>query len=122
MSTFMEKRFTIAQYVAIGSTIGTVGGTILGMLNLPVISMIGVIMVLLGIVGGMVSYLFGGFLTALKMAGNITKWGWYVVPFPYDIMTCAFAFAFSMFAFVLIPIIPVRKAYLANEEKKAYAE
>lgn len=61
----------------------------------------------LGILIGMGSYLFGGF-------GTIAKWGWLVVPFPYDIVTGVVAFAVSLIVFIMVPIIPVRKAYKAK--------
>ena len=105
------KRMVIAQYIALGatclsvlgfflsySTSSTVGGTLMG----------------LGILIGMVPYLFGGFGTAVKMAGTIAKWGWLVVPFPYDIVTGVVAFAVSLVVFIMVPIIPVRKAYKAK--------
>lgn len=31
------------------------------------------------------SYIFGGLLTAIKMAWEIAKWGWVAVPFPLSI-------------------------------------
>lgn len=65
----------------------------------------------LGFVVGLVSYIFGGLGTAIKMAGEIAKWGWIIVPFPYDIMTFIFSFIFAIFAFLFLHVIPVRKAY-----------
>ena len=31
------------------------------------------------------SYIFGGLLTAIKMAWEIAKWGWVAAPFPLSI-------------------------------------
>ena len=67
----------------------------------------------LGIVAGLVSYVFGGLGKALSISGKIAFWGWVVVPFPADLVTFVFSFVFALMAFVLLPIIPVRKAYLA---------
>ena len=45
------------------------------------------------------------------MAGKIAKWGWMILPFPYDIMTGLIAFIISIFVFFALPIIPIRIAY-----------
>ena len=102
------NRLQIAQYIALGGTTITVIGLILLKLTH---SDFAEIILCLGILVGMVSYLFGGFLTAIKMSASIAKWGWLVVPFPYDIVTFMFAFMFACFAFLFLPIIPVHKAY-----------
>ena len=47
----------------------------------------------------------------MKMAGKIAKWGWIILPFPYDIVTGLVAFFISIFVFMALPIIPIRKAY-----------
>ena len=62
-------------------------------------------------VKNIVSYFFGGFGTAVKMAGKIAKWGWLIVPFPYDIVTGVVSFFISIMVFIGLPIIPIRKAY-----------
>ena len=46
-----------------------------------------------------------------EMAGKIAKWGWIILPFPYDIVTGLVAFFISIFVFMALPIIPIRKAY-----------
>ena len=102
------NRLKIAQYIALGATLFSVVGGLVGGLSG---SKVGVILMTIGFVAGLISYIFGGLLTAIRMAGKIAKWGWIVIPFPYDIMTFIFAFIFAIFAFVFLPIIPVRKAY-----------
>ncbi len=102
------NRLKIAQYIASGATAISLIGVVFGGLTG---SAFGVILMSIGFVTGLVSYIFGGFGTALKMAGGIAKWGWVIVPFPYDIVTFIFSFIFAIFAFVFLPIIPVRKAY-----------
>ena len=102
------NRLKIAQYIALVATaLSVIGGLISGLLG----SEIGSGFMCLGFLVGLVSYIFGGLGTAIKMAGGIAKWGWIVVPFPYDIMTFIFSFIFAIVVFICLPIIPVRKAY-----------
>ena len=102
------NRLKIAQYIALGATaLSVIGGIILGVFGLDC----GSALMCMGFIVGLVSYIFGGLGTAIKMAGGIAKWGWIVVPFPYDIMTFIFSFIFAIIAFLFLPIIPVRKAY-----------
>ncbi len=102
------NRLQIAQYIALGATVLSVIGGIAGGLSG---STFGTILMAIGFIAGLISYIFGGLGTAIKMAGGIAKWGWIVVPFPYDIMTFIMSFMFAIIAFVFLPIIPVRKAY-----------
>lgn len=102
------NRLKNAQYIALGATaLSVIGGLLGGMSG----SNVGAVLMCVGFVAGLVSYIFGGLGTAIKMAGGIAKWGWIVVPFPYDIMTFIMSFIFAIFAFIFLPIIPVRKAY-----------
>ena len=67
------KRIEIAQYIALGATCLTVLGFVLSGIfggRIPM-SMMGY-----GVMAGIVSYFFGGFGTAVRMAGKIAKWGW----------------------------------------------
>ena len=102
------KRIEIAQYIAVGATCLVVISFILAKITGAnfFVSLMG-----LGVMGGMVSYFFGGFGTAVRMSGKIAKWGWLILPFPYDIMTGIVALIFSIMIFIFVPIIPVRKAY-----------
>ena len=102
------ERLKIAQYIALGATIVSLIGGLLNGLAGP---MVGEVVISIGFVIGLVSYIFGGFGTAIKMAGGIAKWGLIVVPFPYGIFTFILSFVFAVFAFIFLPIIPVRKAY-----------
>ena len=102
------NRLKIAQYIALGATALSVIGGFLGGLSG---AGFGETLMYIGFMVGLVSYIFGGLGTAIKMAGGIAKWGWIVVPFPYDIMTFILSFFFAIIVFVFLPIIPVRKAY-----------
>ena len=101
-------RLKIAQYIALVATVVSVVGVFLGGLSG---SNVGSKLMGIGFAVGLVSYIFGGFGTAVKMAGKIAKWGWLVVPFPYALTTLALSFVFAVIAFVCLPIIPIRKAY-----------
>ena len=102
------NRLQTAQYIALGATTLSVIGLLLGGTSG---SVIGTALMCVGFMAGLVSYIFGGLGTAIKMAGGIAKWGWIVVPFPYDLITFGLSFIFAIIAFVFLPIIPVRKAY-----------
>lgn len=102
------NRLQNAQYIAAGATILSVIG--FGLNTLAGLDF-GILLMAVGFLGGIASYIFGGFLTAVKMAGGIAKWGWIVVPFPYDILTFVFGFTGAVLIFVFVPIIPIRKAY-----------
>ncbi len=102
------NRLKIAQYIALTATILSAIGVLLqGFYG----SDFGAFLISIGFITGLVSYFFGGFGTAIKMAGKIAKWGWIVVPFPFDLVTFLFSFIFAIYAFAFFPIIPVRKAY-----------
>jgi len=105
------NRLQIAQYIALGATALSIIGLLLGGTSG---SLIGTVLMGVGFVAGMVSYIFGGFGTAIKMAGKIAKWGWIIVPFPYDLTTGGISFIVAIIAFVFLPIIPVRIAYKEN--------
>jgi hypothetical protein len=102
------NKLKIAQYISLGATVLSVIGAVLGGMSG---SEFGITLMCIGFLVGMVSYIFGGLGTAIKMAGGIAKWGWFVVPFPYDIMTFMCSFLIAIYAFVFLPIIPIRKAY-----------
>ena len=106
------NRLKIAQYIALGGMAISVIGFLVGVCGGIDV---GSFLMGIGFLTGIASYFFGGFLTALKIAGKIAKWGWIIVPFPYDIGTFILAFAFSIFVFLFLPIIPIRKAYTDSQ-------
>ena len=63
-------RLKIAQYIAVGATALSVIAAIVGT-NTEV----GNALMVFGVLGAVVSYLFGGFGTAVKIASKIAKWG-----------------------------------------------
>jgi len=102
------NRLKIAQYIALGATIcsliGTYGTFVAQSTFMS--SFVG-----FGLIAGIVSYFFGGFGKALKMAGKIAKFGWFILPFPIDIISVMFTFLISVYVFLFLPFIPVRQAY-----------
>ena len=101
------NRLKIAQYIALGASVISVIGGILLAKSVG----FGGTLLAIGFFGGLVSYIFGGFGTAIRMACGIAKWGWIAAPFPFDIATFGISFIFAIYAFMFLPIIPVRKAY-----------
>lgn len=60
------------------------------------------------------AYLFGGLWTAIKVAGRIAKWGWFILPFPYDLISFPFSFLIAIYVLIFLPIIPIVIAYREN--------
>jgi hypothetical protein len=106
------NRLKIAQYIALGATICTIGG---GFLESKGIGF-GTALWMFGILAAMVSYCFGGLGKALKMIGTIIKWGWIILPFPINLASTVFTAVLGVMVFLLVPIIPVRMAYKESEE------
>ena len=103
------KRLVIAKNIATVATLLSSIGIVLTCMNM--ISL-GDIFVLAGVFLGIISYLFGGFLTAFKMACKIALSGWFIIPlFPIDLVFLMCTFGFAIMVFVLAPIIPINKAY-----------
>lgn len=105
----MMNRWKIAQWIALGATVVSVLGFFIK--GVDGLNDVGWTIMGIGIMCGLVSYIFGGLGTAVKMACGIAKWGWVIVPFPFDIVTFICAFIYAIAVFVCLPIIPVRKAY-----------
>lgn len=103
------NRWKIAQWIALGATALSVIGFFLQTTDELV--GVGTSLVGAGALCGLAAYIFGGLGTAIKMACGIAKWGWVVIPFPYDIVTFLMSFLIAILVFICVPIIPVRKAY-----------
>lgn len=102
------NRLKIAQYIAGAASVSNILGIYLTFME---ISSVGGVFLEIGILAGIVSYFFGGFRQACSIALKIAKWGWVAVPFPYDLTTFVLSFFISIYVFIFIPFIPVRKAY-----------
>lgn len=114
-----KNRYHYAQYIALVATLLSVVGFTQMMSSMDgERSVIWPLMFGLGLMLTAVAYILGGLLTALKCSLQIAKWGWLVVPFPFDIATGVAAFGVSILVFLLVPIIPIRKA--AKEHQLEY--
>lgn len=116
-----KDRYTYAQYIAIVATLLNGVGLLTFGTEGTVLNMIGALMLFIGLGLTFCSYCLGGLWTAVKAALGIAKWGWLVVPFPYDLATGLAAFVFAMIALFLFPIVPVHKA-LKEHKVQQYIE
>lgn len=102
------KRLQIAQCIALVAT----ALSVIGLLMLFKFDIeFGKYIATAGVFAGLVSYVFGGFFTAIRMALGIATWGLSLIPLPWNIIAFMAAGLYSLIAFVFLPIIPVRKAY-----------
>ena len=111
IKNIVDNRYTYAQYLALPATVLSCLGFYHVIGQGPAIW---ALVALLGMALTFCAYCLGGLLTAVRSSLSIAKWGWLVVPFPYDLATFAAAFIFSLIVFFLVPIIPIRKAYKEN--------
>ncbi len=100
-------RTKLAQIIALVATMFSVAGFYFYSVDS---SGIGVFLIPLGFMLGLVSYVFAGLGTAIRMSAGIAKWGWFLAPFPIDIVTFLFSFIAALVVFACFPIIPVRRA------------
>lgn len=116
-----SKKFQIAVATAIMSTLIWIIGIILEFkTSLPaaVPNTFAIIAVALVVI----TYLCAGLVNAIKMALNAgkkaAKWGWLILPFPYDICTFIVALIgvtiYAAIALVFLPIIPILKSLKEN--------
>ena len=109
MKKLLENRLMIAQVIALAATVCSVVGLVLQIKFDNIDS--GMTWTGLGVLISLISYIFGGLLTAIKMAWEIAKWGWVAAPFPLSIASGILTFGIGLIVFVAFPIIPIRKAY-----------
>lgn len=79
---------------------------------------IGDILIVIWIIGLIVGYILGGGLKgAIGSAWKLAKFGWLIVPFPYDIMTGCITFVCAIMVFMLCPVIFVFLSFIKGEEQ-----
>ena len=67
---------------------------------------IGDILAVIWMIGLVVGYvLAGGFKRAMGVAIKLCKFGWLLLPFPFDIFTGLVTLVFSFFVFIFCPVI-----------------
>lgn len=101
------NRWKIAQIIALVATIISVVGIILLIAKIHS----GETLICIGMVIGLVSFIFGGFLEVLRRTWNIATIGWNAFSFPMSFIAFLFTAVFAFFAIACLPIIPVRSAY-----------
>lgn len=119
-----KDRYALAQPIATVATVLNLLGVLLIYKLTDASSawtLIGGLMVVIGLLLTFGAYCLGGLWTAIKAALNIAKWGLLVVPVPYNLATGPIAFILAMMVLFLIPIIPVRKA-MKDHQTQLYIE
>ena len=105
-----KNRYSYAQYTASAASILNGIGLVGIFSESDTMLLLCGVAIFPGILLTLCTYCLGGFWTAVKASLGIAKWGWLIVPFPYDLATGFMAFFFALFALILFPIIPVHKA------------
>lgn len=100
------NRYNIAMALAIIGTILSAIGWV-GLINS---SESAAAFITFGILIAMLSYIFGGLLTAIRMALSIAKWGIIFDRFPFNLLNVLAAFVLAILVFLSFPVIPVMKA------------
>lgn len=78
-------------------------------------------MMLIALFGAIISYIVGGgFGTAIKFAMKVGKFGWFITPFPIDIITGIITTVIALWAFLFVPVFFVFLNYW--QTKKNYTE
>lgn len=86
---------------------------------------------LFAIIGTIVAYVkSGGFLETLKIIGKIGFVGWFIIPFPFDLITGFFVMFYTAIAFFVCPVsilgivhlIRKKRIKKANEYLTRYAQ
>ena len=68
------------------------------------------VFVIIGFIATLVSYVTGGLVEAIKFAFRIGKWGWLIVPFPFDLLSGLITTLVAFYVLAAFPIIPVYKS------------
>ena len=106
----------VGFFASILATVLMTGGLVL-MFAIPgaskndsIIGMLLTVPIVIGFICMLVAYFTGGIVEAFRMALNIGKWGWLVVPFPADIFTGIIATILALYVFIAFPVVPMYKS------------
>jgi len=79
---------------------------------------LGMAYIMLAFLAAIPAYILGGgFSKALKAAGKLAKFGWLIIPFPYDLLTGFLTLIIAGFLFFCIPTFFILKNFFnANSE------
>ena len=107
------SRAGLGQIVSCVSTALSVAGSLI-LLDSNNSKSYGFIFLLSSFVTSMISYLIYryGFKNGIRMVKKMSRIGWDIIPFPYNVFTFLVALTAGMAILFFLPIIPVRKAYL----------
>lgn len=105
-------RLKIAQYIAIVASIISVIGW--GMNFMGANGGVASTFIGLGLIVAIVAYVFGGLLTALKTVWDIGKYGFLVGGVPFCLVCGVATTVIAFMVMFILPIIPIRKAYLQS--------
>ena len=118
-SALKLEKIKIGLIVSAAATFCTVLGLIFGNINQ---SLFGAFM-FFALVGSIASYIVGGgFKIALKAAKNLAIFGWFILPFPADIITGLVTLVIAIYGFMFIPLIFVFLNYRQQKKNHNDAE
>ena len=79
---------------------------------------LGVPSFLVAFIGTIVAYIkSGGFLETLKIIGKLGLVGWFVVPFPFDLITGFVVMVYTAFAFFVCPVAILGLVHLIRKKR-----
>ena len=116
-----KDRYNFALYISLAASVLNGIGLLTFGAEGSALNMLGALALFFGIGLTLCAYLLGGLWTAVKSALGIAKWGWLVVPFPYDLATGVAAFAIALIVLFLFPIVPICKARREHQTRQYIA-
>ena len=117
-----KDRYNFALYISLAASVLNGIGLLTFGAEGSALNMLGALALFFGIGLTLCAYLLGGLWTAVKSALGIAKWGWLVVPFPYDLATGLAAFVFALVVLFLFPIVPICKARREHQTRQYIAQ
>jgi len=121
----MEKLKNLsAQKVAVMATIVEIIGFLIAANSgdIQILGDMGICVLLIGILMAVVSYFLCGVKQLIAFAKKLAKWGWFIAPFPFDLIVAPTVFAFVLYVSLFLPIIPVRIACKEKQKEEATVE
>ena len=107
-----EKMKLIGVIVSLVATIAIWTGFLVS--SLP--DIVGDTLAVIWIVGSIAGYILGGGIkVALGTAWKLAKFGWIIVPFPFDLMTGTLTFVIACVVFLLFPVVFVFSSFIKKE-------
>ena len=112
-----EKRLVVAFILAAIAMLIIINASKLS--QNPIIDKLSVVV----LIGSLIcTYVMCGFKSVLKVWKNIAFWGWYVTPFPIDLIVVAMSFSISLILLIFLPLLFVVIEYVNNKKEKTEVE